>query len=83
MEVEVGKITHYFGKIGVAAVQLTDTLKKDDLIHIKGHTTDIEQKVEVMQIEHEKIDEASKGQTIGIKVKDYVREHDVVYRVDS
>jgi hypothetical protein len=36
-----------------------------------------------MQIEHEKIDEASKGQTIGIKVKDYVREHDVVYRIDT
>ena len=83
MGVEVGKITHYFGKIGVAAVQLSDTLKVNDLIHIKGHTTDIEQKVEAMQVEHDKIEEASKGQTIGIKVIDYVREHDVVYRVDS
>jgi putative protease len=83
MEVPVGKITHYYGKIGVAAVEMSDTLEVGNLIHIKGHTTDFEQKVEAMQIEHEKVTKATKGQMVGLKVKDYVREHDTVYKVES
>ncbi|GBE04766.1 MAG TPA: translation elongation factor-like protein [Nitrospirae bacterium] len=83
MEVPVGKITHYYSKIGVAAVEIRDSLKTGDLIHIKGHTTDFEQKVENMQIEHEQVTKAAKGQVIGLKVKDFVREHDTVYRVDA
>ncbi len=83
MEVPVGKITHYYGKLGVAAVELSDSLKTGDLIHIKGHTTDFEQKVEAMQIEHEQVTEAVNGQVVGLKVKDYVRDHDTVYRIDA
>ncbi len=83
MEVPVGKITHYYGKLGVAAVELSDSLKTGALIHIKGHTTDFEQKVEAMQIEHEQVTEAVNGQVVGLKVKDYVRDHDTVYRIDA
>ncbi len=80
-EKEVGRVSHYFSKISVAAVDLTDTLAVGDKIHIKGHTTDFEQIVESMQIEHENVVKATKGQSVGIKVKDHVREHDTVYKV--
>jgi len=83
MEVPVGKITHYYNAIQVAAVEMSDSLEVGNLIHIKGHSTDFEQKVETMQIEHKQVTKAEKGQVIGLKVKDYVREHDIVYRVEA
>ncbi len=79
--VEVGKITHYFTKIGVAVVELNGTLSVGDKIRIQGPTTDFEQTVESMQIEHENVKTAKKGQSIGLKVKDHVRETDTVYKV--
>jgi putative protease len=82
VEERVGRITHYFTRLGVGVVELTDgDLKIGDTIHIKGHTTDFEQKVESMQIEHKPIEHATKGQSIGLKVKEHVREHDIVYKV--
>lgn len=78
---EVGKITHFFTKISVAIVELTDTLVVGDQILIKGPTTSVEQKVESMQIEHETVEEAKRGQSVGLKVNDHVREYDVVYKV--
>lgn len=81
MESEVGKVTHYYNHIGVAAVKLSDKLKADDTIHIVGHTSDFTQKVDSIQIEHESVFEAGAGQEIGIKVAEHVREHDTVYKV--
>jgi putative protease len=78
---EVGKITHFFTKISVAIVELTDTLVVGDQVLIKGPTTSVEQKVESMQIEHETVEEAKRGQSVGLKVNAPVREHDVVYKV--
>lgn len=78
---QIGKISHYYTNIGVAVVELRDTLKVGDKVRIKGATTDFEQAIDSMQIEHDKIDEAKKGQSIGLKVKDHVRQHDVVYKV--
>jgi len=83
MEVLAGKITHYYKAIGVAAIEVMDSLQVGDTIHIKGHTTDFQQKVESMEIEHEPVSRADKGQIVGLKVKDYVREHDLVYRVEA
>lgn len=83
MEVQIGKVTHYFNRIGVAAIELSDSLETGNFIHIKGRTTDIEQKVEAIQIDNRPITRAGKGQVIGLKVKDYVREHDVVYKIES
>ncbi len=81
-EEEIGKIASYFSKIGVAAIDITKgTLKVGDKIHIKGHTTDIEQNVDSIQIEHQSVPEAKPGDSIGIKVKDRVRDHDIVYKV--
>ncbi len=81
MEVEIGKVTHYFSKIGVAVVELTDSLKVGDTIHIKGHTTDFTQQVESMQVNHNAIQEAKAGDAIGLKVIDKVREGDKVFKV--
>jgi putative protease len=78
---EIGKITHYFGHIGVAVVELSDKLKTGAEIQIKGATTDFKQKVDSMQIEHKNVDEAKKGDSIGMKVKEKVRDHDKVFLV--
>lgn len=79
---EVGKITHYFDEIGVAVVEMTGKMKAGDKIKIKGTTTDFTQKIDSMQIEHEQIKEAKKGDAIGMKVADRVRIHDKVYVLD-
>lgn len=80
-EKEVGRVTHYFTKIGVAVVDLSGDLSVGDEIHIKGHTSDFTQKVESMQIEHEPVTTAKKGQSIGLKVSEHAREGDVVYKI--
>lgn len=80
-EVEVGKVTHYFGKIGVAGVKLSAALAVGDRIHILGHTTDLTQDIDSIQIDHDKVDRAAADAEIGLLVSDHVREHDTVYRV--
>lgn len=79
--VEVGRVTHYFSRIGVAVVELKAPLKLGDKILIRGATTNFEQTVESMQVEHKPVQEAGPGQSVGIKVKDRVREKDIVYKV--
>lgn len=77
----VGKIIHYYGKIGVAVIDLTDTLSVGDEISIEGKTTNVRQRVDSMQIEHENIPKADSGQSIGLKVSDRVKENDNVYKI--
>jgi hypothetical protein len=79
-EKKIGEVAHYFGKIGVAAIKMKDEMKVGDTIHIKGHTTDFEQVVDSMQIEHENVQKAEPGQSIGLKVVERVRETDLVYK---
>ncbi len=82
MEEEVGKISHFFSKLNVGIIELTHgELKVGDKIHIKGHTTDVVQVVDSMQMEHASVPAAKKGESVGIKVKDPVREHDLVFKV--
>jgi putative protease len=76
----IGTVTHYFGHLSVAAVTLTDTLNVGDRIHITGHTTDLEQTVESMEVEHAKVQSAGPGDDVALQVTDHVREHDKVYR---
>ncbi|MEM1508055.1 MAG: translation elongation factor-like protein [Candidatus Bathyarchaeia archaeon] len=78
---EVGKVTHYFTKIGVAVISLTDTLSVGDRILIRGTTTNFEQTVESMQIEHKNVNVAYSGQSVGLKVSQRVREGDKVYKI--
>jgi len=78
----IGKITHYFGNIEVAVIELSDTLKTGDTIRIVGgEDTDFSQAVDSMEMEHEKVKKAKKGESIGIKVSEKVREGYQVYKV--
>jgi molybdopterin converting factor small subunit len=80
---KVGSITHFYSKPSVAVVELSATLNKGDKIVIRGSTTNIEQSVDSIEIEHKQIPSAQAGQSIGMKVLDRVREGDVVYRVKA
>lgn len=77
-EREVGKVTHYYANIGVAIIEVADAIKVGDRIHFQGATSDFEQDVSSMQIEHERVEEAQPGQVIGLKVEQKVREGDKV-----
>ena len=82
MEEEFGKITHFFSKLNVGIIEVTHgELKVGDKIHIKGHTTDIFLTIDSMQKEHAAVAGAKKGESVGIKVKEPVREHDLVFKV--
>lgn len=78
---KVGVVNDYFARIGVAGVDLVGSLRVGDTVRFRGHTTDFEQIVESMQIEHQQVEEAGPGDSVGIKVVDRVRPGDVVYRV--
>ncbi|MFA5360687.1 MAG: translation elongation factor-like protein [Candidatus Paceibacterota bacterium] len=79
----IGKITHYFNKIEVAIIELSGELKKGDRIHIKGKSTDFEQDVSSMQIDRQDVEKAKKGDAIGLKVDEKVKEGDEVYLILS
>lgn len=75
----IGRITHYFSRLSVCSIELTDgELKVGDTIHISGKHTDFIQTVGSMQIEHQNINKAEKGKVVGVKVKEKVRQHDQV-----
>lgn len=82
-EKEIGKITHYFSKINVGIIELTGDVRVGDKIHIKGAVTDFTQEIESMQINHQDVNEGKAGDGIGIKLKDKVRENDLVYLVEE
>ena len=77
---QIGNVTNFYSKISVAVVQLTAPVNVGDKILIKGDTTNFEQAIESMQIEHKNIPRAEASQSIGLKVKDRVRPGDVVYK---
>lgn len=77
----VGKVAHYYSKIGVAVVDLADALSVGDQISIEGSTTNIQQTVDSMQVEHKDVKDAKKGDSVGMKVSDVVRDGDNVYKV--
>jgi hypothetical protein len=75
----LGRVEHFFDKISVAAISVKAPFRVGDVIHIKGHTTDFIQKIDSMQMEHQDVQAVKKGDDIGIKVKDFARQHDFVY----
>jgi len=81
-EVLIGHVSHYFGKIMVAAIELTDgDLHVGDTIRISGHTSDFTQTIDSMQIDNANVPEAKKGQAIGIRVSEHARVGDKVFKV--
>ncbi len=81
VEKEIGKVSSYFSHVEVAAIKLSAGLKVGDKVHIKGHTTDIEQDVDSIQIERKEVKKAKKHDHIGIKVPEKVRPNDTVFLV--
>jgi hypothetical protein len=81
MEQPIGKVTHYFGHLGVAAVKLTGELKVGDTIHVKGHTTDFTQPVDSLEVEHQKVPQAGPDQEVAFKVSGKARIGDDVLKV--
>ena len=81
-EIEVGRVADYFAHIGVVAIEVTaEGIKVGDTLHFLGHTTDFNQKITSMQVEHQAVEEAPVGSNVGIKVKERVRTHDQVLKV--
>lgn len=80
----LGVVTHYYSHLGVAVVQLNeDRLRVGETIRIKGHTTDLTQPIESIEIDHQSVEEASAGQVFGLKVRDHVREHDQIFKASD
>ncbi|HJN62295.1 MAG TPA: hypothetical protein QGH92_01705 [Candidatus Parcubacteria bacterium] len=78
----IGAITHYFGNIGVGVIKLSDSLKVGDTIKIiGGEDTDFEQQVKSMEVEHKKVEKAKKGDSLGLKVDQKIREGYKVYKL--
>ncbi len=81
-EEKVGSVMAFYAKVSVAAIELTDgSLKIGDKIKVKGATTDFTQTIESMQVEHDAVQEAQKGSSVGIKVKDKVRPNDQILKI--
>ena len=80
MEAQIGEVTHYYSQISVAVIQLNGDIKVGERISIIGHTTEFSQTVESMQVNHQPIETAGAGDEIALKVWDYVRRGDLVYR---
>ena len=77
----IGKITHYFGKIGVAIIELSDSLKVGDQIRILGGTTNFTQTIDSMEWEHKKVETAEAGNEVGVKVAEAAKEGYQVYKL--
>jgi hypothetical protein len=79
----IGQVTHYYDHLHVAVLALTDVLRVGDRVHILGHSTDFQQQVTSLQINHQPVQEAQPGQDVALKVISRVRGHDVVYRITA
>jgi len=80
-DTKIGNIVHYYDKIGVAVVKVLSPLKVGDRIKISGHDKEFEQEIASMQVEHQSIDQAKKGDDVGMKVEQPVKDGDEVYKV--
>lgn len=79
---EIGAVVGYFAHVGAAVIDIKKgALKVGDTIWVKGHTTDLKQTVDSIQVDHKPVTEATPGQQVGLKVSDRVRRHDLVYKL--
>jgi selenocysteine-specific translation elongation factor len=80
-EAEIGRVTNYFSRIGVAVIELTGPLEIGDQIRVKGGDRDFQQEVKSMQIEHQAIEKAGAGQEVAVKLDQRARPNDSVYKL--
>ena len=83
MEHKIGRVTHYYNRLGVAVLELNDELKVGDTIHILGHTTNFSQPVQSLEIEHKKVEGVKPGAEVALKVNDKVRAGDTLYKISE
>jgi len=83
MEIEIGRVSHYYSHLHVAVLKLSETLLVGDLIHVLGHSTDFMQKVTSLQIDYHSVTGVNPGDEVALKVIEPVREQDVIYRVPA
>ena len=76
---QIGKITHFYSKLGVGIIKLDKELEVGDTIQIKGHTSDFKQKVNEIQFDHKSIEKGEKGKEVGVKLSEKVRDGDIVF----
>ena len=81
MEIEIGRVTHYFDHIHVAVLNLTASLKLGDKIHIYGHSTDLTQRVASLEVDHHSVEWVKPGDDVALKVNGLVHPHDKIFRV--
>lgn len=79
----LGKVTHYFGKLSVAVLDLKEPLTVKDQVAFRGATTDFEQKIDSIQVDHQSIEVAEAGQAAAVRVKDKVRVGDTIYKLNA
>lgn len=77
----IGEVSHYFNRIGVAAIALSDSITIGDKVHILGYTTDFNQDVVSLQIEHQAVEMAVPGQDVAMQVDQRVRKGDKIYKI--
>lgn len=75
----IGEVTHFFGKISVAVLNLSNDLKVGDSVHFLGRNTDFQQEIQSMQVEHQEVTEVSAGDDVAVKVSQRVRKGDSVF----
>ena len=81
--VRIGKVTHFFGKIGVAVIALDSTIKVGDTVHIIGNTSDFQQEVTSLQIDHRQVESADAGEEVAMKVFRRVWKRDQIFKVEE
>jgi putative protease len=80
----IGRITHYYSHLSVGIIELSDSdLNLGDVIRVKGTHTDFKQTVDSIQLQHQNVSHAAKGESVGVKVKEKVRENDQVFRLSE
>jgi len=80
-ESQIGVVDHFFDKISVCMIKLSDVVKVGDKIRIKGKASELVQDIASMQIDRVPAEEAKSGDLISLKVDQKVRQGDVVYKI--
>ena len=81
--IRIGQVTHYYDHLSVAVLALTEVIRVGDTVHFLGHSTDFQQEVTSLQIEHQPVTEAGPGQNVALKVAQRVHPHDAVFKISA
>jgi acyl-CoA hydrolase len=81
--IRIGEVTHFYDRLCVAVLKLTEPIRVGDMLHLLGHHTDFRQTVESLQIEHQEVTEAGPGQDVAMKVVQKVHPGDTVFKVSG